>query len=259
MLRILRPCSSPQVVDSEALIFRQADLFENSRRNIFWLFENKFRQVTIMHPMERRIVGFTSPVEAGHGYDREGLAPRQPHGMALKTSQNSFDAVVLPHVDAAFNLARWLMRNSQDAEDVVQDSLVRALTYFSGYRGTNARGWFLQIVRNAAFASMKANRGIATVPFDESIEETGLPGPLIEPPDGPEESLVRAQDRMRLSGAITALPIELREVFVLREFEDLSYKEIAAITETPIGTVMSRLWRARRLLAGALVAEETGR
>lgn len=172
--------------------------------------------------------------------------------MAGRPVHEPFEAVVLPHLDAAFNLARWLMRSRSDAEDVVQEALVRALTYFPGFRGTNPRGWLLQIVRNTAYASMKLNRGSAAPP-------AAMPHPddaaLADPGDDPEAALMKRQDEARVARSIAALDIELRETLVLRELEDMSYKEIAHVTGVPIGTVMSRLWRARRSLAASIKAD----
>lgn len=164
----------------------------------------------------------------------------------------SFEALILPHLDAAFTLARWLMKNRDDAQDVVQEALVRALTYFPSFRGTNARGWLLQIVRNAAYGSMKLNRGTVTVPVEAPyIDEAAL----ADPGDNPEVALIRQRDRQRVTHAIAELEVELRETLVLRELEELSYKEIAQVTGAPIGTVMSRLWRARRAVAVTLTAQ----
>ena len=169
--------------------------------------------------------------------------------MSGPSSQPSFEAVVLPYLDAGYNLARWLVRDRGDAEDVVQEALVRALTYFPSFRGTNPRGWFLQIVRNAAYASMSLSRGI---PGAELPDEDAL----ADPADDPEAALIRRRGRTDLARHIARLEVELRETLILREFEDLSYKEIAQITGAPIGTVMSRLWRARRMLALAIRREE---
>jgi RNA polymerase sigma-70 factor (ECF subfamily) len=166
-------------------------------------------------------------------------------GMANGAGQ--FEAEVMPHLDAAFTLARWLMRNGADAEDVVQEAMLRALTYFPGFKGDNARGWLLQIVRNAAYASMKLNRG--PVLMANALGEDDAMEQVADPGDNPEVTLIREQDQKLVHTALAALPVELREALVLRELEELSYKDIARITETPIGTVMSRLWRARRLLA----------
>ena len=163
--------------------------------------------------------------------------------------KDSFEAVVLPHLDAAHNLARWLMRDAEAAEDVLQDAIVRALTYFPTFKGINPRGWLLQIVRNAAYGSMKVNRGIQIVPIAMSEEDdSGAAADIPSGDDDPEASLIKTRDHCHVRQLIAALPIELRETLVLRELEELSYKEIAEVTRTPIGTVMSRLWRARRML-----------
>ena len=160
-----------------------------------------------------------------------------------------FSAQVLPHLDAAYNLARWLVRDAHDAQDVVQDALVRALRHFDGFRGGDPRPWLLAIVRNAAFAWLGARRpGDAEVPDDEL--DAALAGDA--PPADPESLAIRRAQRREIDAAIAALPIVFREAVVLRELEDLSYRDIARITDVPIGTVMSRLSRARHLLAIAL-------
>jgi RNA polymerase sigma-70 factor (ECF subfamily) len=155
---------------------------------------------------------------------------------------------VLPHLDAAYNLARWLTRNDVDAEDVVQDSFVRALRYFSGFRGGNARAWLLTIVRHTCYRSMRTN-GIFDE-FTEFDEEThrGLP----EGPD-PETMLIYRADSKMLESAMNELPVRLREVLVLRECEGLSYREIADVAGIPIGTVMSSLSRGRQRLRQILL------
>ncbi len=170
--------------------------------------------------------------------------------MTSRGSPQSFEAAVLPYLDAGYSLARWLTRGRGDAEDIVQEALVRALTYFPGFRGDNPRGWFLQIVRNQAYASLTLNRGIPMAM--EPPDEESLP----DPADDPEAALIRRRGRADLARHIADLEVELRETLILREFEDLSYKEIAQITGAPIGTVMSRLWRARRNLATAIRREE---
>jgi len=155
-----------------------------------------------------------------------------------------FGELVLPHLDAAYNLARWLTRNSQDAEDVVQDACVRALKYLGALRGSEARPWFLTIVRNAFYDWSRHNRPAQEVPDDGTALD------LTEDPTAidPEQAAVRSSDARVLSEAIEQLPDAFREVLILRELEDLSYKEIARIANIPIGTVMSRLARARSLL-----------
>jgi RNA polymerase sigma-70 factor (ECF subfamily) len=154
-----------------------------------------------------------------------------------------FERQVLPHLNAAYNLARFLMRNDQDAEDVVQEAALRAFRFFESFRGENSRAWFLSIVRNASFTALKRNRMDASnVVFDEELHEVETP------PMEAGVALDRAQDRQTVRAAIEQLPLEFREAITLRELEGLSYKEIADIADVPIGTVMSRLARARRHL-----------
>jgi RNA polymerase sigma-70 factor (ECF subfamily) len=172
-------------------------------------------------------------------------------------SSAEFESVVLPHLDAAYNLARFLTRNPTDADDVVQEAVLRAATYFGSFRGVNARAWLLQIVRNTAYASRALVRGAVMVALTADERDSGpTPPELIDTADNPEIAFSKHEDRTRLTRLLAALPVELRETLVLREIEELSYKEIAEVTEVPIGTVMSRLWRARRILAAAVQAEE---
>lgn len=154
-----------------------------------------------------------------------------------------FEREVLPHLDAAYNLARFIMRNDQDAEDAVQEASLRAFRFFDNFRGENSRAWFLQIVRNTSFTLLKKKRPTeANVEFDEEIHADQVPAM------DPSVSLDRAHDRQTVRAAIEQLPPEFREAIVLREFEGASYKEIAEIAGLPIGTVMSRLARARHQL-----------
>jgi RNA polymerase sigma-70 factor (ECF subfamily) len=156
---------------------------------------------------------------------------------------SEFERQVLPHLDAAYNLARFLMRNAQDAEDVVQDASLRAFRFFGNFRGGNSRVWFLKIVRNAAFTVLKKNRpDEMNVTFDEELHGSQTA------PMEPAILLDRMQDRQTVRAAIEQLPLEFREAITLRELEGASYKEIADIAGVPIGTVMSRLARARRQL-----------
>jgi RNA polymerase sigma-70 factor (ECF subfamily) len=159
----------------------------------------------------------------------------------------SFEQVVLPHLDAAYNLARWLVRDPSLAEDIVQDAVLRALQYFASFRGDgNGRAWLLQIVRNAAYAAVKARRVGTDIPLET---DDGAPAmQLPDPGPGPEAMLAQRQSLEQLDQALAALPIELRECLILCELEQLSYKDIARVTGAPIGTVMSRLWRARQAL-----------
>ncbi|SRR5579883_1721798 len=171
-------------------------------------------------------------------------------------SDNVFAAVALPHLDAAFNLARWLTGSRADAEDIVQEAMVRALTYFPTYRGGSARAWVLQIVRNTAYRALQARRGERRgeqTGADEAVDVETIPDIAVDP----EKALILSDDLCRMDALIERLPPELRETLVLRELEEFSYREISQITATPIGTVMSRLWRARRLLVQAAAEGET--
>jgi RNA polymerase sigma-70 factor (ECF subfamily) len=168
---------------------------------------------------------------------------------------NVFAAVALPHLDAAFNLARWLTGSRADAEDVVQEAMVRALTYFSTYRGGSGRAWILQIVRNTAYGALKARHGARNVEHTSANEAADIES-IPDVADDPEKALILSDDLRRVDALIERLPLELRETLVLRELEELSYREIAQITGVPIGTVMSRLWRARRMLAQAAAEGE---
>jgi RNA polymerase sigma factor (sigma-70 family) len=174
--------------------------------------------------------------------------------VALPSRNDSFERVVLPHLDAAYNLARWLMRDPEAAEDVLQEAMVRALTYFASFKGVNPRAWLLQIVRHTAYSSMTLNRGVESVPIAEETDD-GAGAELVSGDDDPEVALLRTRESRQVRELIAALPVELREALVLREFEECSYKEIAEATQTPIGTVMSRLWRARQLLTRAAAAK----
>jgi RNA polymerase sigma-70 factor, ECF subfamily len=156
-----------------------------------------------------------------------------------------FEATVLPHLDAAFNLARWLLRNRTDAEDVTQDAVFRAFRAFGTYRSGNARAWLLQIVRNTCFTWLRQNRMAAE--FME-FDETTMPQEC----ENPETLALAGSDKEQLTRALESLPESFREILVLRELEGCSYKEIAEITSRPIGTVMSALARARAQLRNSL-------
>jgi RNA polymerase sigma-70 factor (ECF subfamily) len=152
----------------------------------------------------------------------------------------SFEAAMLPHLDAAHNLARWLLRNEQDAQDVVQEAYLRAFRSFSGFHGTNGRAWLLTIVRNTSYTLLKKNRAVDfTTPFDEEIHATGHESV------SPATILEHCEDAELIREAMDELPAEFREILALRHQEGLSYKEIADIAQIPLGTVMSRLARAR--------------
>ena len=161
----------------------------------------------------------------------------------------SFEAAMLPHLDAAHNLARWLLRNEQDAQDVVQEAYLRAFRSFSGFHGTNGRAWLLTIVRNTSYTLLKKNRAVDfTTPFDEEIHATGHESV------SPATILEHSEDAELIKEAMDALPAEFREILVLRHQEGLSYKELGDIAQIPLGTVMSRLARARDKLKEYLAA-----
>lgn len=167
-----------------------------------------------------------------------------------------FEEVVLPHLPSAYNLARWLVRNDQDAEDVVQEAYLRAFKFFSGYRGGESRSWLLTIVRNTCYSWLQRNRARELM---DSIDDSHE---VIVDFANPELRLVRAADARMVREALAELPLEFREVMVMREMEELSYKEIAVIADLPIGTVMSRLARGRKrlysMLATRMGIETTG-
>lgn len=165
-----------------------------------------------------------------------------------------FETVILPHLDAAYNLACWLVRDRSAAEDIVQEALLRSLKYFSSYRGTNAKAWLLKIVRNAAWHYLQARQEVAIVSIDNPTDddrEVFVAEPLLDGGEDPVITLIRQREKGYLMKLIDRLPIDLRECLVLRELEELSYSDIASVADIPIGTVMSRLFRARRLLIEA--------
>jgi RNA polymerase sigma factor (sigma-70 family) len=158
-----------------------------------------------------------------------------------------FEETVLPHLDAAYNLARWLTRNDRDAEDIVQEAFLRALRHYRTFKGGDAKPWLLAIVRNTFYTWCKHNR----VPEENILLEEDKQ-PVAEDSSDPEKMLLRESDRQLLRSALQLLPKEFLEVIVLREFEELSYKEIAQVMQIPSGTVMSRLARARKRLVKIL-------
>jgi RNA polymerase sigma-70 factor (ECF subfamily) len=174
-----------------------------------------------------------------------------------------FEATVMPHLDAAYNLARWLSGCATDADDVVQEAYLRAFRFFGGFEGgeeANARAWLLAIVRNTWFTEWRRRVQLAdATPYDEELGgDEALPGWSEEGAADPETLAVRRDEVHLVHRALEALPIAFREVLVLRELEDMSYKEVASVTGVPIGTVMSRLARGRKMLAGAVRAAQGG-
>src|SRR5438105_11402892 len=177
------------------------------------------------------------------------VVERQERAHAHKAELTSFEELMLPHLDAAHNLARWLLRNEQDAQDVVQEAYLRAFKSFAGFHGSNGKAWLLTIVRNTSYTLLKKNRAVdLTTPFDEEIHTAGYESV------SPATILEHSEDAELIREAMDELPAEFREILTLRHQEGLSYKEIADIAHIPPGTVMSRLARARGKLKECLAA-----
>ena len=175
------------------------------------------------------------------------------------SDMSRFEELVLPHLDAAHNLARWLTRDPDDAEDVAQEACLRALKYIGGLHGKDARAWFLTIVRHAFYDWCGRNRPAEIARDDGTAIEMAVDDAAIDP----EQAALRSAESRLLADAVAELPLPYREVIILRELEELSYKEIARVADIPVGTVMSRLARARGLLQRSplmhLIRERTSR
>jgi RNA polymerase sigma-70 factor, ECF subfamily len=179
-----------------------------------------------------------------------------------KRPNQDFARQMLPHLDAAYNLARWLMRNGEDAEDAVQDAFLRAHQAFAGYQGGSEKAWLMTIVRNVCLTLLKRRvRPGNVVMLDEAMGEVEQASADIVPASlssRPDAELLAKIERARVQAALKKLPQNLREIVVLREFEDLSYQEISEVVGIPVGTVMSRLSRARERLKAFLTETENG-
>jgi RNA polymerase sigma-70 factor (ECF subfamily) len=194
------------------------------------------------------------PLKEPHTFEAESFEPHRTivkfavfketesaHAAAAEVV--SFEEAMLPHLDAAHNLARWLLRNEQDAQDVVQEAYLRAFRSFAGFRGSNGRAWLLTIVRNTSYTLLKKNRTVdLTMSFDEEVH------PIGDESASPATILEHAEEAELMTRGIEELPAEFREILMLRHQEGLSYKEIGDIVKIPTGTVMSRLSRARAKL-----------
>jgi RNA polymerase sigma factor (sigma-70 family) len=187
------------------------------------------------------VYSYESPVE---------LSPSPSSSMWRNVSRHErFEELLLPHLDAAFNLARWLTRSDTDAQDVVQEAYLRALRYFGGFHGDDARTWLLRIVRNSCYTWLRQHRSSDLVSvFNEEIHTSAE-----QEETTPESLMIQSADRGLLMEALEQLPVEWRETIILRELEGLQYREIAAVTDCPIGTVMSRLARGRARLREIVV------
>ena|SRR5215469_1966115 len=171
----------------------------------------------------------------------------------MDEKRRRFEALAMPHLDAASNLARWLTRGSAEADDIVQDAMLRAYRSFDGFRGEAVKPWLMAIVRNCHRDTLEQTKRHAAAPLDdESRPPVATEGPT------PEGTAIQSGDSRLLDKAIRALPEEFREVVILRELEEMSYRDIAAATGTPIGTVMSRLARGRALLKAELTGGSHG-
>jgi RNA polymerase sigma-70 factor (ECF subfamily) len=212
-------------------------------------------------PRERRINSRSQTLSS----DPEGIPPfwnratpdavSHAGGCRVDDHHRRFEVLALPHLDAAYNLARWFTHSDQDAQDVVQEAYLRALRYFDGFHGEEARPWLLQIVRHTCYSWLAKNRQKDMVSLDDCDDAwREVPGPETQEPHAIAS---RNSDRARINAALAALPVGYREILVLREMEDLPYKDIARIADIPIGTVMSRLARARGLMRKALSTEAT--
>src|SRR5437899_11015812 len=202
-----------------------------------------------------------APLKVAYAFDTEDLESsakivkfvilkkHQEQDAAQEHELASFEETMLPHMDAAHNLAKWLLRNEEDAQDVVQEAYLRAFKSFGGFRGSNGRAWLLTIVRNTSYTLLKKNRAVdLTTTFDEEIHGSG------DEVVSPVTILERSDNAELIKEAMDNLPAEFREILTLRHQEGLSYKEIAEIAEIPPGTVMSRLARARTKLKEYLAA-----
>ena len=207
-------------------------------------------KITVALPLKAEHVSETEDFESRRNIVKFTVFKGSEQDHAQKAELASFEDVMLPHLDAAHNLAKWLLRNEEDAKDVVQEAYLRAFKSFGGFHGSNGRAWLLTIVRNTSYTLLKKNRvADLTTTFDEEIhasgDESASPAIIVE----------HAEDAELVTKAMDELPAEFREILVLRHQEGLSYKEIADIAQIPPGTVMSRLARARAKLREYLAAQ----
>jgi RNA polymerase sigma-70 factor, ECF subfamily len=207
-------------------------------------------KIAMALPLKAEHVSKTEDFESRRNVVKFTVFKGSEQDHAQKAELASFEDVMLPHLDAAHNLAKWLLRNEEDAKDVVQEAYLRAFKSFGGFHGSNGRAWLLTIVRNTSYTLLKKNRAVnLTTTFDEEIHASG------DESASPAIMVERAEDAELITKAMDELPAEFREILVLRHQEGLSYKEIADIAQIPPGTVMSRLARARAKLREYLAAQ----
>src|SRR6266480_2273412 len=206
-------------------------------------------KITMALPLKAEHASETEDFESRPNIVKFTVVRHSEQNHAQKAELTSFEAMMLPHMDAAHNLARWLLRNEQDAQDVVQEAFLRAFKSFGGFHGSNGRAWLLTIVRNTSYTLLKKNRvADLTTTFDEEIHVSGHESV------SPATILEHSENVELIKEAMDELPAEFREILALRHQEGLSYKEIAEIAQIPPGTVMSRLARARGKLKEYLAA-----
>jgi RNA polymerase sigma-70 factor (ECF subfamily) len=197
--------------------------------------------------MVARLSRYIAPLEDCHSGDNIVTFPAPREEKSPEQELHAFELLMLPHLDAAHNLARWLLRNGRDAEDMVQEAYLRAFKSFGEFHGSDGRAWLLTIVRNTCYTWLKKNRDLTT-PFDEEIHTSDYEAST------PATILQQCEDGELVRDAIEELPVDFREILVLRHLEGCSYKEIARITQLAPGTVMSRLARARQKLKECIAA-----
>src|SRR5207302_1242542 len=206
-------------------------------------------KITMALPLKAEHASETEDFESRPNIVKFTVVRHSEQNHAQEAELTSFEAIMLPHMDAAHNLARWLLRNEQDAQDVVQEAYLRAFKSFSGFHGSNGRAWLLTIVRNTSYTLLKKNRAVdLTTTFDEESHAVGHESVT------PARILEHAEDAELIKNAMDELPAEFREILILRHQESLSYNEIGEMLKIPIGTVMSRLARARGKLKEYLAA-----
>jgi RNA polymerase sigma-70 factor, ECF subfamily len=218
---------------------------------------NDWNRRSLAHPKRHRVSSGGDRIKSGVlRSSRRRCKKASMSWIAQRRQRSRFEAVVLPHLDAAYALARWLTRNDADAADVVQEAVLRAFRYFDSYREGDAKSWLLKIVRRSCYTWLERNRPAATVSLADEAELEDMAENAAAAAGDAEARLASRSELRRLDRVIEELPAPLREAIVLRELQEMGYREIAEVTGVPIGTVMSRLSRARAALRRAWEAKE---